>query len=377
MASGHKYKRLDSLRGLAALSVGVGHALLCVQLAQGGALRTAVSGIFDGDYAVDLFFVLSGFVLANMVRGFSGAHYAAYLARRFLRLYPLMWAVIVIACFVQIAVAAHAPPCGDLSAWACRLIRRPSSVIAAMASAIPIDCQLDPVTWTIKVEVAVSVVYPFLVAAWMKGGAAGKIALAAATVLIFAFVHRAVPHFLLLFVAGLVLNDIRIANAWQANLAAVTGIILLGICGFFTHGHSAPADLTAGASAMLLIASVAYRCPGWLAAVLDNRACLRLGEISYSYYLLNPIVLWLIARAAARPLSQLLAAGGDGRALLVASLLAACAALATAFVAAAASRWIEKPSIALSRAAEQWVLLLLGTRAAERAPYRDRQSNVV
>lgn len=38
MASGHKYKRLDSLRGLAAISVGAGHALLCVQFAQGSAL---------------------------------------------------------------------------------------------------------------------------------------------------------------------------------------------------------------------------------------------------------------------------------------------------------------------------------------------------
>lgn len=52
MASGHKYRRLDSLRGLAALSVGVGHALLCVQLAQGSALQTVVSGVFDGDYAL-------------------------------------------------------------------------------------------------------------------------------------------------------------------------------------------------------------------------------------------------------------------------------------------------------------------------------------
>src|SRR5581483_11410349 len=93
----HKYRRLDSLRGLAALSVGVGHAFLCVNFSPHSSWQTAALGVFDGDYAVDLFFVLSGFVLINMVRGFSAAHYAAYLARRLLRLYPLLWASLIIA----------------------------------------------------------------------------------------------------------------------------------------------------------------------------------------------------------------------------------------------------------------------------------------
>lgn len=368
MNAGHKYQRLDSLRGLAALSVGVGHAFLCVSFAKDSAVQAAALGIFDGDYAVDLFFVLSGFVLVNMVRGFSGPHYAAYIGRRLLRLYPLLWASLIVAYVTQALVLAHAPSCGNLSYWICRLIRPPASMIAAVRTAIPVDFELNPISWTIKVEIAVSIIYPLLLAAWMKAGAAGKIATAAACVAaIFIFSGHLLPHFVLLFVLGIAINDIRIQSTRIAAGALGIALILLAVCGFFVRAHSVTADLLAGTSAALLIACIAYRCPGWLAALLDNRAVLKLGQISYAYYLLNPIVLWLIARANARPLSRLLAPGGDGRAFLVASLLAVGACAASVLVAGAANRVIGRPSIAWSRAAEQWILRLLGDGLRARA----------
>ncbi|MHB8815346.1 MAG: acyltransferase family protein [Steroidobacteraceae bacterium] len=372
MTSGHKYQRLDSLRGLAALSVGVGHAFLCVDFSQRSTLQAIALGIFDGDYAVDLFFVLSGFVLINMVRGFSGAHYLAYLGRRLLRLYPLLWASLIVAYVTQALVAAHAPACGNLSGWICRLIAPPDSIVAAVASAVPLAFHLNPMSWTIKIEIAVSLVYPLALAAWMKGGAAGKLATAACTGLLFLFSGHPLPHFVFLFVLGIAVNDLRIASARSASFAVGVGLILLAVSGLFVRGHSAAADLIAGASAMLLIASVAYRCPRWLATLLDNRALLQLGEISYAYYLLNPIVLWFIARVAARPLSRLLVAGGDGHAFLAASLLAVCATAASIIVATAANRIVERPAIAWSRAAEQRLLQLLGGGLHARAAQASR-----
>lgn len=367
---------MDSLRGLAALSVGVGHAFLCVRFLQSPTLQSVAVGIFNGDYAVDLFFVLSGFVLMDMVRGFSGAHYAAYLGRRILRLYPLLWACLVVAYLVHALVAAHAPSCGALSDWICQLITTPTSIVAAVRSAIPLDYQLDPVIWTIKVEIAVSIVYPLMLATWMRGGLAGKIAAAASVALIFMFTDRLVPHFLLLFLAGIALNDLRIFSARYAGAALATALILMAVSGFALKGHTRVADLTAGTSAALLIASVAYKCPRWLAVVLDSPSVLRLGELSYSYYLLNPILLWLIARTTVRPLSRVLAAGDGGQAFLAASLLAVFAAIATVLLAGAANRAIEKPSIALSRTVERKILRLLGTRPIERSVPPSPQSDI-
>lgn len=360
MTSGHKYERLDSLRGLAALSVGVGHAFLCVNFTKDSAWQTIALGIFDGDYAVDLFFVLSGFVLINMVRGLSGAHYAAYLGRRLLRLYPLLWASLIVAYLTQAFVVAHATPCDGLSVWICRLITPPGSIADALAVAIPVDFRLNPMSWTIKVEIAVSLIYPLLLAGWMKGGAAGKAATAACTALLFVFSGHPLPHFAFLFVLGIAVNDIRISSARRANFAVGIGLILLVVCGFLARAHSPSSDLIAGTSATLLVAAVAYRCPGWLAGLLDKRVILQVGGISYAYYLLNPIVLWLIARVAAPSVSRLLVAGDDARAFLVGSMLAVCATAATVLVAYAANRIVERPSIAWSRAAEHKILRLLG-----------------
>jgi peptidoglycan/LPS O-acetylase OafA/YrhL len=372
MTSGHKYQRLDSLRGLAAISVGVGHAFLCVDFSKDSYLQTAALGIFDGDYAVDLFFVLSGFVLINMIRGFSGAHYAAYVGRRLLRLYPLLWASLILAYVTHAFVVAYAPACAGLSVWVCRLIRPPGSWIGGIETAIPVVFQLNPTTWTIKVEIAVSLIYPLVLAAWMKGGVAGKIATAACTGAIFLFSGRMLPHLVFLFVLGIAISDVRISSARNAGLAVAIALVLMAVSGFLVRAHSPAADLIAGTSATLLIASVAYRCPGWLAALLDNRAVLKLGQLSYAYYLLNPVVLWLIARADARSLSRLLVAGDDGRAFLAASLLAVCAGVATFYVADAANRIIEKPSIAWSRAAEQAILRLLGNAPHPRAAQPSR-----
>jgi len=61
-----------------------------------------------------------------------------------------------------------------------------------------------------------------------------------------------------------------------------------------------------------------------------------------------------------------LASGGDERALLVAALLAVCAAFAGIIVATAADRLVGKPSIASSRAAERKILRLFGNEV--RAP---------
>jgi peptidoglycan/LPS O-acetylase OafA/YrhL len=216
------------------------------------------------------------------------------------------------------------------------------------------------VSWTIKIEIAVSLVYPLLLWTWMKGGAAGKLATGACAALLFMFSGHPLPRFVFLFVAGIALNDIRIASARHANFAVGIGLALMAVSGFAVRGHSAAADLIAGTSAALLVAAVAYRCPGWLAALLDTRAILRLGQVSYAYYLLNPVVLWLVARANARLLSRLLVAGDNERAFLVASLLALCATVASVLVAHAANRLIEKPSIAWSRAAEQKILRVLG-----------------
>lgn len=84
----HRYPVLDSLRGLAALSVLLTHTLQ--KIVPSGVLNhTPIRMLVDGRCFVIFFFVLSGFVLATALWSQSGKlPYIVYVARRFVRLYP-------------------------------------------------------------------------------------------------------------------------------------------------------------------------------------------------------------------------------------------------------------------------------------------------
>lgn len=375
MPSDHKYKRLDSIRGLAAFSVGIGHAVLCVPFAKESWWSFGILGIFNGYYAVDIFFVLSGFVLTNMVREFSGPTYAAYLGRRLLRLYPPLWIALGIAAVAEMIIAARGWPCRGLSAFGCGFIRRgPPGLYGALRSAFPTDYRLNPVIWSIRVEIEASLAYPLLLFLWRKSAELLRIVMIAAAVLMtclsrdgfstpqphFMLFFVGLPHYLLLFLAGIAVSDYRPSRAIQAKAALSLGGGLMLASGFFFRGHSGIDDVIATASAALLISAVAYRCPVWLGTVLDCKPIRRLGEVSYSYYLLNGLVLWVIARVLARWLTT---PKDDLHAMMIFGVLAATAALVGSVVAYAMNRAVERPSISWSRAVEKHILSALTGRA--------------
>lgn len=78
---------LDSLRGVAAIAVFVFHAALLLPPAQRGIFRLGVTG-------VDLFFVISGFVIFQSAA--RAGYWKIFLMGRFFRLFPLFWACVTI-----------------------------------------------------------------------------------------------------------------------------------------------------------------------------------------------------------------------------------------------------------------------------------------
>ena len=127
---------LESVRGIAALAVLFGHA--CWGLAGGNwellqrtvwelsgeaLLRRVILAVFNGNAAVSLFFVLSGFVLALSLdrdaRAFPRKA-IAFAGRRVLRIYPALAVNLVLAAVVLAALAAPTssphPTAGDLRA---------------------------------------------------------------------------------------------------------------------------------------------------------------------------------------------------------------------------------------------------------------------
>lgn len=94
-----RYRSLQSLRAIAALLVVYYHAVLQLQSALG---RPDSSLPLFGAAGVDLFFVISGFVMWTSTAGRSMRPLAFY-ARRLTRIVPLYWAVTLAACAIAIA----------------------------------------------------------------------------------------------------------------------------------------------------------------------------------------------------------------------------------------------------------------------------------
>ena len=101
--SPHKIKNIQALRGVAVLLIVLFH-LLSVEKKYGGA-QTILPDFFQfGMFGVDLFFVISGFVMVTVTRGKFGRPGQAFtfLYHRISRIYPLYWfySLLVLAIFL-------------------------------------------------------------------------------------------------------------------------------------------------------------------------------------------------------------------------------------------------------------------------------------
>ncbi|HEY0215633.1 MAG TPA: acyltransferase [Cellulomonas sp.] len=127
-AAGGRLRSLDGLRGVAALVVLVHHSLLLTPAlmavysdphAPRSALVQAVTAsplhlLWDGEVGVQVFFVLSGFVLT--VAATRGRHrWGPYYPQRLLRLYLPVWAAVVLAVALRVAVPVGSTT--GLSPW--------------------------------------------------------------------------------------------------------------------------------------------------------------------------------------------------------------------------------------------------------------------
>lgn len=357
----HQYERLDSLRGLAALAVGIGHAVLALNFSAGAPIRIFVIGLFNGNYAVDMFFVLSGFVLQNMLTGFTIEHHVAYWVRRIVRIYPLLWASLL-AGAAAAGFADHFSQAQGSSVvfsnWIRDLIMLPHSPVQIVRDLIPVDYNLNPVVWTIRIEIEASILYPLLVFAWRRSTAGGKLAILASALTLSWLIRNELPHYLYMFVVGLALVDLRDIRlgVHGARILLCLALGLLLMSGFWLRGHSFTADFMAAMSSALIIYISAFHCPRGLLAFLNLKPLRHLGRLSYAYYLFNAIALWSLVRIATTYGLGEGSSVSDASQMLRATLLMGLTLGVTLVVTELAHRYLEIPSIVFGRWAQRAIL---------------------
>jgi peptidoglycan/LPS O-acetylase OafA/YrhL len=288
-------RALTSLRGVAALWVFLFH--LDVERPLPQAFRAALA-VDRGYVAVDLFFVLSGFVLALTHRDMFRTQrfqvaYPDFLRRRVARVMPLNWAIIVV-----IVLSVRLSPLQAADSFAAA--RDPGAAIANffLVQDWGFAPSIDKPSWSVSIEMAVYLAFPLLVAlawsrrAWFPAMLAG----AAALCWLSMTGHGVVSQ-------GLLVGDfIRGFAGFMFGLLcfrAVSGSMLPPTLGrfdlavltiFWASLLLSPIDLPPILICPAIVLTLAFE-RGPLARFLSLGPLHYLGQLSYSIYLVHYCVL--------------------------------------------------------------------------------------
>lgn len=357
MAAVPRLPALDGLRGLAALTVLVYHAWVLSGAARlgGGPVRDLIS---SGHLAVDVFFVLSGFVLflPTALSGSPGP-VLAYAVRRVARIAPAYW-VVLAACIAAFDLLASPGLDRDRALGA--------EGIAAHVLFLSTEARLldgydgllglgvNPPLWTLALEASFYVVLPLVAAAFARRPlpwVAGALVLTTATrayaasqgpptegellsllpAAAFSFAAGMLAAVLYARLGGL---DRRVRTAGAGALAAAAGLlVVLVLAGGADPGAvraEARASHAVGLAVPALCAALALGVALASPRVLAVRPLRALGDVSYGLYLVHFPVLLLALNSldferdgTARAFAELLGFGlAAGLLLAAASWLA-------------------------------------------------------
>lgn len=273
---------LQMLRGVAATLVVLFH-LQAAAVAEGHDAGL-LAWFLGGEVGVDVFFVLSGFVIFHAVEGRGGMTATGFLRQRFWRIVPPYWAVLGLT---LLALAGLGVMRGDWADW-------PSAwELFVSILLLPLPDQVMAVAWTLTVE---GLFYLLFAATYFRFGARGAIAALAlwsAVTLGMKLMHVQLPgEFGVLAYSGVIeflyggLIALAVARGWRAGavLALVLGVLGLAVV---VSGHVSiylGRAWVAGLPAAALVYGLAagnWRVPNWT---------LVWGEASYLLYLLHLLV---------------------------------------------------------------------------------------
>jgi peptidoglycan/LPS O-acetylase OafA/YrhL len=305
---------LESVRGLAAISVAIFHCLSPVRIngeliynksiwmidSAVTLLVRIASAIFNGTAAVSIFFVISGFVLALALRRNKGSiipKSLGFVGRRLFRIYPALFVNILIMAAVLTALSLIP---NFFPSWN----RLPSSLHDVVNNLLLTRPAVNGATWTLIVEIEA---IPFILLAYFIVtifGLRGLGTLTAIAVSLALLTSDGPPNnlceFLFMFYLGMFgawIGSARPTRDYEARLTPI-GCLLATICLLSARmiiGYSSKwAVLVEGLSGAYLVTSLAFGRRWWIHTILESGFLRFLGKISYSLYLYHPLALPVI-----------------------------------------------------------------------------------
>lgn len=308
---------------------------------------------------VDLFFVLSGYLITGILMDARGneRYYRAFYARRIVRLVPALTALLVVLLYVlphtPVVAPADAAMLNDRQLWYWLYATNVGVTLQGFGAFALGTGHL----WSLAVEEQFYLVWPFVIARCARPAVVMRVA---AAIIVAASIARVVGHLMGFSAEGMYVLPMFRADtlAWGALVAAaqrddgaravlrrslpalaVTGAAVLALVGArlrFEMEWASPSMQIVGypALSMLCAGVVGMASQGW-GSVLRQPVLRFFGKISYALYLWHVPVIALLQRSRAATLSV---------------WEFAAVALAASLVPTMLSWWIvEKPVLRLKR----------------------------
>jgi peptidoglycan/LPS O-acetylase OafA/YrhL len=361
-------KSLTSIRGIASLIVLGGHAWAIFDwprlLAQNptpatsvpSAIALFIAKTLNGPAAVEIFFVLSGCVLAlSLMHGVTDKpHWVrTFYLKRFFRIYPALWLSIALALGLWPAIEAGLTP-AVCSAWAMQVFPAHVTATTVGLSLVPAYVHLNGPIWSLRVEVFYSLLFPaiYLLARSKLSRSALVIGVA-----LLAFIPG-IPreyglHYGLAFALGAAIPFCGAIRAAPYGLLCGVSFacLLYSRIAFADYGMS-PKNIEN--VEMILSAVIIYGLyhSKDSAGFLNNRPLVYLGEISYSLYILHFPATFALA-------AGLIATFGvpaiQDYPLLFSTLLVLLTVAIVVPLADLSRRFVERSGERLGRGAVRWI----------------------
>jgi peptidoglycan/LPS O-acetylase OafA/YrhL len=377
---------IDGMRGLAALSVAIFHCLhlfpasgskqaLFLKLTELNDLPTAaariLTGLFNGNAAVSLFFVISGFVLSQSLKRkdlYWPVAIGLFAVKRLVRLYPPMAVCLLVTFGAYLLASTLQPAVYPWPHWN-DLALNLGYVYPALVSA----------TYTLFIELGI---VPYFATVVLLTRSFGLKVLLPAIVgsIILLFTNRIplgpwifpVSEYLFMFLLGALAHYIagpigRLSPRSLSLLLVASYSVLAfarGILGYSSRWSL----LCEGLSGAAIVALIAYGHETKLSMWLNRRAIRLMGRISYSFYLYHPMTLAILCPMLLA--NRTVAAATPALGALVLIIVSVPTALLLAFYS---YRLVESPTMRVTA----WLDLQASTRRGGSPSIAPRVSSVM
>ncbi len=315
--------RLEALRGIAALAVAIFHAFIWISFGEQRALFTKpvmdvhglqattarmVIAVFCGPAAVNVFFVLSGFVLARSLRKapLSASLYFGYCIKRTFRIFPALIASIGVVLLYRAFLYPGYEEFLAASIWFNWWHKNPITVSEVVKNSLMLSASLNSNAWTLRIEMLASLILPFVMVVMGRSGwlRTGLILAASMTWAVSTNNQETAPgelaHYAYMFVLGAALEK-HIEHMPRApkNFAIALWLISIGavvfINAFWQLAHFLSTDAVIAVCAVIWIWLILVDNNSKYLAFLDWSAIRYLGRLSYSFYILHFVFFYALS----------------------------------------------------------------------------------